>query len=285
MTRHQGGETGRLQSIQVLRAAAVIAVVLFHFGALKDGRAGVDLFFCISGFVMAGLMDRPVRQFAIDRFVRIYPPFLAAMTLTFILVPQPLEPVKLSLSLLLYPDKDVIYLYPAWSLGFEAIFYIACALSMKFGGRWLLAAYALLFAFDVPYLGSAFVLEFLAGYAIARRAWWALPILLLAAVSEPRVLAYGSIGAALLWLGVRFEQRLRGPVWRPLAAIGDASYSIYLTHVAVGSLLVGLLPAMSAIPACLLFGLLFHQLVERPLLKMCREWVAGWTVRPAVSAA
>lgn len=279
------GNMSRLQSIQVLRAVAVIAVLVFHFGAFPDGRAGVDLFFCISGFVMAGLMKRTPRQFAIDRFVRIYPPFLAVMALTFLLVPMQFELTKFALSMILFPDKDMVYLYPAWSLGFEVIFYTACVLAMKVGGRAVLAGYALLFALGIPYLGSAFVLEFLAGFAIARRAWWALPILLLAAFTDPRVLAYGSIGAGLLWLGVRQESWFRGPGWDPLAKVGDASYSIYLTHVPAGSFLLSLLPPAATMIGCLVFGLLFHGLIERPLLRYCRNLAARRTARSAPLAA
>lgn len=273
--------TTRLQSIQMLRAIAVIAVLLFHFGTLTDGRAGVDLFFCISGFVMAGLMDRTPRQFAIDRFVRIYPPFLVVMALTFLLVPMPFDAGRVALSLLLFPDKDVVYLYPAWSLGFEAMFYIACVLAMRFGWHIILATYAVLFAFDVPYVGSAFVLEFLAGFAIARRAWWVLPILLLGAVSEPRVLSYGTLGAALLWAGIKLEPHLRTTPG-PLSKVGDASYAIYLTHVPIGTVLTGNVPPPVTIVGCLLFGLLFYQMIERPLLRWCRSLAS---IRPIIPSA
>lgn len=182
----------RLQSIQLLRAVAVIPVVFFHFGGFAHGRAGVDLFFVISGFVMAGLVKGSPGQFAVNRFTRIYPPFLVALALTFAFVPQPVETMRLLKSLILWPIHQEIYLYPAWSLSYELLFYAACALSLVVGGRYVLGAYLAAFLLGIPFVGSVFVLEFLAGFAIARKSWWALPVLLLAATADMRVLTYGS---------------------------------------------------------------------------------------------
>ena len=79
-----------LQSIQILRAAAALAVVLFHltfpldvsFGVLPAdaftvGANGVDVFFVLSGFIMALTTARedqrsPV-QFVWKRVIRILP--------------------------------------------------------------------------------------------------------------------------------------------------------------------------------------------------------------------
>ncbi len=68
--------------INGLRALAVIGVVLFHFSptTVPGGFAGVDVFFVISGFLMASIIFRKIDseefsliQFYADRAVRIIP--------------------------------------------------------------------------------------------------------------------------------------------------------------------------------------------------------------------
>lgn len=279
----------RLQSIQVLRAVAVIPVVMYHFAGLDHGRAGVDLFFVISGFVMAGLMDQPPAKFARDRFVRIYPPFLAALLLAFILVPQTFEPVRLAKTLILWPYWQEIYLYPAWSLSYEAMFYAACVAAMFVKGRYVIAAYAVMFLLGVPFFGDQLVLEFLAGFAIARKQWWALPILLVAAVwGGVRAMLYGPFAVLLLCLGLSKERWFKHRLWAPIAMIGDASYAIYLTHVPVGTVLTSHLPDFVVIYACLAVGIGFHFIVEKPLLRFVRSMPAlatNWRMRVRAGSA
>lgn len=69
--------------INGLRAWAIIGVVIFHFNlfGLNGGFAGVDVFFVISGFLMAGIIQRGLnsQDFSIWRFYkarakRIIPP-------------------------------------------------------------------------------------------------------------------------------------------------------------------------------------------------------------------
>jgi peptidoglycan/LPS O-acetylase OafA/YrhL len=97
-------ETGssRMASLDLLRLIAALAVVFFHYcfrgevaGDLDAGYPaaapfaifgylGVNLFFLISGFVISWSAEgRNWEEFAIARFVRLYPGFLVCMTLTF----------------------------------------------------------------------------------------------------------------------------------------------------------------------------------------------------------
>ena len=100
--RLQGDAHGRVIALDLLRAVAVLGVILFHYafrGAAADGFTavslpgivdfakygylGVQLFFVISGFVIAYSAEgRSATAFAIARAARIYPAFVFCMTLT-----------------------------------------------------------------------------------------------------------------------------------------------------------------------------------------------------------
>ncbi len=81
----------RIKYIDVLKAFAIIAVVLYHSGFMTYGYLGVDLFLVISGYLTTKslysklLMDRKLSgggkfyiDFEISRVVRLLPPLLAA---------------------------------------------------------------------------------------------------------------------------------------------------------------------------------------------------------------
>jgi exopolysaccharide production protein ExoZ len=261
----------KLQSIQVLRAIAVVAVVMFHCTTFRVGRAGVDLFFCISGYVMAGQMGRTPVQFAVDRFTRIYPPFLAALAMLFLINGMPGDPLRLVRSLLLFPSYHAIYLYPAWSLGYEAMFYGGCVAAMLLGVPAVLILFAAAFLLHLPYVGSALVLEFLAGFALARRRWIAMPVLLVAAIGDPRVLSYAPAAILLLWLCIKNEKFFRLDWFGPVVLVGDASYSIYLIHTIIAGRLAAQ-PWPAIVCACVAAGIAFHFGLEKPLVKIARSF-------------
>lgn len=58
------------KDIDGLRAYAVLAVVIFHFGYLPNGFLGVDVFFVISGYLITGIIYRKIskNQFSIKDF-------------------------------------------------------------------------------------------------------------------------------------------------------------------------------------------------------------------------
>lgn len=148
----------KIVNIQVLRAGAAIAVVLSHLYLLDlstasasvpafpqafiYGFSGVDLFFVISGFVMAlvsrGRFGSPSRAgaFLFSRAARIYPPYwlytLAAIAGMAVMggLADKLDQVTLWRSLVLWPDLAGPLLPVGWTLVHEMYFYLVFALIM-----------------------------------------------------------------------------------------------------------------------------------------------------------
>lgn len=84
----------RIETIELLRAFGIIAVLIFHFFPqyLKGGYLGVDLFYVISGFVITSSLIRlreydfvGYRTFIIRRFWRLYPSLVVIVALTTLL--------------------------------------------------------------------------------------------------------------------------------------------------------------------------------------------------------
>ncbi|WP_454742058.1 acyltransferase family protein [Cupriavidus necator] len=153
----------RFESLQMLRGIAAVWVVAFHMQCnldphaaalpfsgsdlMRKGYLGVDLFFVISGFVIAwtalykpGPHDPPT-QFLLKRLIRVAPPYWVA-TLVFAVLCDPtsigLGPIIRSLLFLPgAPDTAPNYGNPVlligWSLNYEIYFYIAFAAILYFG--------------------------------------------------------------------------------------------------------------------------------------------------------
>jgi exopolysaccharide production protein ExoZ len=197
-----GVKASSLISIQYLRALAALAVVTFHTlqwrtGGFDVGRAGVDIFFVISGLIMwratAGRRVAPL-AFLWRRLTRVAPLYWLATLATAgacALWPGFLDNVlpgwsHLALSLAFIPHLDprglpFPTLPPGWTLDYEAIFYLvfAGALLAPLERRAAIVAGALLamvmggFLLDNPlYILGAnpLLLEFAAGVALARLA-------------------------------------------------------------------------------------------------------------------
>ena len=73
--------------IQILRGLAVLFVVLFHLGFdfIKSGFLGVDIFFVLSGFLMAILYDNKNKMHFISRRAkRLLPAYYTVIIITLI---------------------------------------------------------------------------------------------------------------------------------------------------------------------------------------------------------
>jgi len=164
-----------LYSIQYLRAAAALAVVFYHISALSQqtwgldperidhvGAAGVDLFFVISGFVMAMIVARPGdfdgKQFWIRRIARVVPAYWVITLAVFVLAwnmpnlfnstTADLYTLLISLSFVALDHGDGStgpLLVVGWTLNYEVFFYAIVALTAGiFADRRLYGASALI---------------------------------------------------------------------------------------------------------------------------------------------
>lgn len=342
----------KLEWIQVLRALAVLMVVVFHLGtieakygggpgllprAVEAGIAGVDLFFVISGFVMATLMrgafasPRNALGFLLRRAERIYPAywFYTALVLAvWLWKPGWVNSsqgghIAWIPSFLLLPMDGLPALMVAWSLVLEMFYYLVMAAMLAFLPErffgWALGAWALLTSFACflirdgggPWAQTVLnpmALEFMAGAMVAvkwHRGWrpslpWAFGALALASVAFTYELVIETAPAGMLgwWMRVciflpamfvvlltALEREKRNqPAPRWLVAIGDASYSIYLSHVLVLSALGRIWAANAregrwdnavALPlfalATIGAGLASHRWLEKPVLEFFRK--------------
>ena len=270
-----------IYNIQALRAAAAFGIIIHHIIfslnnyiahsgiRLTVFSTGIDVFFVISGFIMAGTTEArspSPGQFALSRIVRIVPIYWLLTGLVMLLglagfkaLEGPHADVILLVKSLLFiadPHRDPI-LFVGWSLNYEMMFYAIFALCLflhgvrlRVGvlvgaivGLWLLGM-----TFPdgsyIRYMADGRILEFALGVLL----WHASAKYLLPSWAAFACLALGLAGLLLPDLGVRSALAL------PISALllvyaavsleergfsvgrgfwkrqGDASYSTYLTH-------------------------------------------------------
>jgi len=301
----------RLRSIDMLRGLAASLVALRHAAdePFLIGAIGVDIFFVISGFVMAKVsVGRTAGEFLIDRAWRIFPIYWVALAICvmFRLVHgQGVTAYDSVGSLLLAPNWfafGVLYLGIAWTLLYELFFYSAVAMTIVLRS-WrvplllFVAALAIRPFADnalVKFAGSPIMIEFLFGMLIAvapqnRRIGAALiaaAILFLACFPnswlsdyrvamdyEPaflRVALWGLPAAMIVYGALAFEESLKGRLVNALLVLGAASYSIYLFHMTVIKMVVPGRPIAGFVMS-ILVGVAMWWLVERRLLAMRRR--------------
>jgi exopolysaccharide production protein ExoZ len=283
----------------VLRGVAACGVVVHHAYRFVDpdsfvrvGAAGVDLFFVISGFIMATIgPGRRPGEFIADRMWRIFPMWLMCVVPWLLVFPHN-WPTTLT-SLTLWPVWGGGFHMPAvlrgWTLCFEMLFYFTFALGLA--TRSLIppvALFLLCFAAGphnafLWFAGSPLILEFLAGaliaqlplarhgglFILAALAWFAAaPVTYYEALGGYeallRVISWG-IPAALLVYGARsMEERFAGSRFDLPVLIGNASFSIYLFHrIAV----TGCLPWPVELIAGIAVGVGVYWFIERRVMR------------------
>jgi exopolysaccharide production protein ExoZ len=293
----------KLNSIQVLRAVAVLAVLFCHAWGTGRGSSGVDLFFVISGFIIARVSaDRTPAAFAKARFLRIFPLYLlAAAPYVAVSLSSGGTSLDVFATLTLWPIWSGAYHAPllpvAWSLYFEVLFYAGVTLWLVSRRGAVLAAATILLAAVIhpspttSFVLSPIILEFVAGYGLARLRRFPLAPLALGlgllllfspikgfegvemldpAQAFARLIMYG-IPALMVVYGALGMEHAFEPRWAtPLIRVGDASYSIYLTHLMAVHSPLQWPPAANMLLAILL-GFAAFKFVEKPLLRIGRR--------------
>lgn len=342
-----------LQNLQALRAVAALLVVVHHFllanrdsgvGGVADflqvaefGACGVDLFFCISGFVMLGSIIRDgtfdPKGFMLGRIIRIVPLYWLALTLFLGLVVvanvakmgwagawvHPWFSWDLvTFSYLLIPAYNPVsqlvrpVLAQGWTLSYEFYFYgilmIAVFLAranllktLGWGAILLSAGVALPAELSgravLDFLRNPVALEFLFGMLIfiatKKTRHGAMVCMILGVVAllatagfkiedRTRLLFWGVPSALILYGAVALEGQIKLPA--VLKNLGDASYSLYLTHGFLTYIYVGLLKqgfwasaaakntaASLGILLSMILALACYRWIEKPLIVGCQK--------------
>jgi len=230
--------------------------------------------------------------------------------------------VDLFASFLLLPQFVLPLLGPGWTLEHEVYFYLMFAVALLLPERWLsqflllwglgVAAGYNIYSTNQALLGNATIkmitnpltIEFVLGACVAlairggwRRGDWLcliggallLPVSLLwidpLDVEGLRFFSFGLPTLLIVYGAVSLESRSRFQFPRWLQAIGDASFSIYLSHILVVSALGHIwrtigqralwdhaLAILIMIAAALGCGLAIYRWIEQPLLRACQSW-------------
>lgn len=260
------------------------------------------------------------KRFFKKRIIRIYPIYWL-LALLYIAVNTAIgagydfSPYSLMSSLLLFPDNAPLIIGPAWTLSYELYFYLMFGFAMMFG---LLRGILLLSAFFIVAMGyglitspadeamalatNSLLIEFLFGVWIAYiTAQYQLPkwsgivalLLSLGLFGVGLLLGYESLPSAVIWgipsalliFGVVVLERYYQPAFvEKLSPLGDSSYTLYLAHILVITLLALAAKAsgLASVPVLLMtmiftamaIGLshLFHLKIEAPMTRALNRW-------------
>jgi len=329
----------QLSNIQMLRAIAAILVVLHHalphyivmggsIGLIAVvshwGFLGVDIFFLISGFIMAYTTfdkDRTLlsaKTFFKHRLFRIYlgywPFFIVMAIILYLTNPAKLFSLDAVGSLyLVNADMFQLVLPISWSLSYELYFYFLFLFTFLFSIKQLNILMPLLMAvilsisiyshFEVNFVKSffysPFLLEFFAGVLLYMyRGYivklWILPFVVVLAIvaywygitNETkngilRIATFGVGAFAIVLTALILEQKNIYSSGKLFKALGDSSYTLYLSHLIVlelfyfsglrtfftGTSEKALLGLLLITFISVIFSLIYYRFIEKTIYK------------------
>ena len=139
---------GVLTNLQGLRALAALGVVVFHFGLMpataihfEVGASGVDIFFVLSGFIIAHSSARSSRHFLTHRLIRVLPAYWIATLIAALFTLQSMDLAGASdwlvqsLFYLPHPASRPPLIFVTWTLVYELAFYLLYWVALRFGTR------------------------------------------------------------------------------------------------------------------------------------------------------
>jgi exopolysaccharide production protein ExoZ len=289
--------------------------------------SGVAVFFVISGFIMCFITREDADGFLAKRFIRIVPMYWLCTLVRFGLLKlsswsaNPPLVTDLPRSLLFLPSEQLPILGVGWTLNFEVYFYLVFSLALWINRRLAPVISAVfiytVFALDqrgyggflTHYYSHDYIHYFLAGIAlfylwtfgsVLFRGW---PVTAICAVGI--VFFFGSQFVRPLWpdwllayywwlppfvvaWALFMESSGASITWKPVVLLGDASYSLYLTHTIFFGISRVLLDALHMPPpnesvavvlfevvAATLVGIAVHLYVEKPFLRKVRQVRGG----------
>lgn len=283
---------------------------------------GVSTFFVISGFIMCYITHADAAHFLERRIIRIVPLYwLLTIGVTLVRYGLPGNGWWFISSLFFLPSDRMPVLGVGWTLNFEmyfyAIFAVALCLSRRLAPMIAAAAILAVFAADRIWPGTfpiriyahSYIFNFVIGILVYYLWSGAMDLVprRIAIVAGVAVIALCYLTqfnfpfwqSALRWLPA--WQHLLAPLvvtsalllnrvgadiqWRPLIIFGDASYSIYLTHLITmyfwPSTVLGrpnsdLLAMVLMLATSVTAGIAAHFLVERPLGRLVKNAWADW---------
>lgn len=272
----------KLNSLVILRGLAVMGVCFGHLGnalgknntlavMFSDfhsyGQYGIYIFFVISGFIIPLSMDKAgyklrfYFKFLAKRAVRLHPPYLAALTITLVMLavadkfkhvafPETFTTILESCFYCHITDNNPVF----WTLKVEAEFYIFMGLYFVLMNNWprltlLITIPVVLVLSQTHVIDYVSLFSFLPFFFIGTLAY------IIYNKSLPFYFAIACLAAIVLFAFIRFELPAaiaglftvlailfyKGKGNAVFDQLGEMSYSIYLIHFPIGVKLINLI--------------------------------------------